>query len=70
MATLWMLLELANLIIFTLFILPRRQPADARPLLPFIATQLLRLTFLYRFWRLVTACFSSTSLALWIGYIW
>lgn len=45
MATLWMLLELVNLIVFTLFILPRRQPADARPLLPLTATRLLRLTF-------------------------
>ncbi|KLV64425.1 hypothetical protein DJ535_17215 [Citrobacter murliniae] len=46
MATLWMLLELVNLIVFTLFILPRPQPAGARPLLPIAATRLLRLTFL------------------------
>lgn len=45
MATLWMLLELVNLIVFTLFILPRQQTADARPLLPLTATRLLRLTF-------------------------
>lgn len=46
MAMLWMLLELANLIVFTLFILPRPQPTGARPLLPIAATRLLRLTFL------------------------
>lgn len=46
MATLWLLLELANLIVFTLVILPRKQPVNARPLLPITATRLLRLTFL------------------------
>lgn len=46
MTTLWLLLELANLIVFTLVILPRKQPVNARPLLPVIATHLLRLTFL------------------------
>lgn len=46
MATLWLILELANLIVFTLVILPRKQPVNARPLLPITATRLLRLTFL------------------------
>ena len=46
MTTLWLLLELANLIAFTLVILPRKQPVNARPLLPVTATRLLRLTFL------------------------
>ena len=46
MTTLWLLLELANLIVFTLVILPRKQPVNARPLLPVTATRLLRLTFL------------------------
>ncbi|MCS2153835.1 hypothetical protein MUU49_14850 [Scandinavium goeteborgense] len=45
MDTLWLLLELANLLLFTAVIVPRQQPAAAKPLLPIGATQFLRLTW-------------------------
>lgn len=46
METAWRMLELINLLLFTAFIIPRKQPAKAQPLLPVGATTFLRLTWL------------------------
>ena len=46
MAHLWQWLALANLLLFTFFIFPRRQPADAMPLIAPLATQILRAMWL------------------------
>lgn len=46
MGQLWQWLEFANLLTFTLFIIPRRQPTAASPLITPLATHLLRAMFL------------------------
>ncbi len=46
MAKLWLFLELANLLVFTLYIAPGKQPPGARMLIPAAATKLLRLMWL------------------------
>lgn len=42
MATVWLFLALLNLVVFTAFIIPRKQPAEASPLFPVAAIKLLR----------------------------
>ncbi|WP_434642189.1 methyltransferase [Klebsiella sp. I138] len=46
MATVWLFLALLNLVVFTAFIIPHKQPAEARPLFPVAAIKLLRLMWL------------------------
>ncbi|HAT1615530.1 TPA: hypothetical protein I8Y09_002242 [Raoultella ornithinolytica] len=37
MATVWLFLALLNLVVFTAFIIPRKQPTEASPLFPVAA---------------------------------
>ena len=46
MATVWLFLALFNLVVFTAFIIPRKQPAEASPLFPVAAIKLLRFMWL------------------------
>lgn len=46
MSTVWLFLELLNLVVFTLFIVPRRQPENAKELIPASATTMLRIMWL------------------------
>ncbi|STR71709.1 Uncharacterised protein [Raoultella ornithinolytica] len=46
MATVWLFLALLNLVVFTAFIIPRKQPAEASPLFPVAAIKLLRFMWL------------------------
>ena len=46
MAPVWLFLALLNLVVFTAFIIPRKQPAEASPLFPVAAIKLLRFMWL------------------------